>query len=552
MSDELVKKEAAIVDDDVEQQQSFENLTNADMPYFLPLFGIGYVRECSVCHLTYSDLDDNHFDVCGKCGFRVCQKRDMCHFAHESTKDLHDKFCATIGHENAGRYYHQVFADLRAALDKKATNNSTMMVAGISKFVATFYAKTGERISDDLIHLFTLPGRFNAFADSCPMLGNTGRRAEFTIAQYVATELDKVTATMFYEDTLKLLLGCLIVDAVQQHICIPHFIMMLDESMGYFYLLMSSIDSKNRGMEIPEISHGFIDTPYMHHRIIPCQKPPAPSKKSDETPLSEPVPAKEKEGEEATVADDTVTPPPATDSQEDKKEEHNMIIRGVPFIVPPEQHTNPGYMVRIFDTVYGLASDKRTQFPVNMVFYIDLCHLDPNEACVHAILANKTLSRSARKELIGQNKRLASTSMLIRLMGTRDDPSICVVQQHSTFYSVSDWLSGYLFTRPDVKAIKKQPPSEIPDFFNVNVTDPTKLSAQRIAHLVKEPVFAGGARKRISGMSEVHRLAAWLDTLATSSSSTERTAVYADLTGVKWPTRLGRFQLSIYQANLAC
>lgn len=205
-------------------------------------------------------------------------------------------------------------------------------------------------------------------------------------------------------------------------------------------------------------------------------------------------------------------------------------------------------LCQVFLMHYGTPLDAATLKPVNVLYHIDLIHLDKTEATAFA-----SSHRWAPNPIKPATPppRYASTSLLVRLMGTFDTAIVQVVQQHSTLYTVHDWISGKLYSRKEEDQVSRMRMMNHPEpeFSLAAVKTTAEITLQRVTHLVRTPDLA---RRdfQTGGINSIVRLGNLIDTLALSDNPQNRQEAYTELTGVKWKGPLNKFHVAIFQANL--
>ena len=221
-----------------------------------------------------------------------------------------------------------------------------------------------------------------------------------------------------------------------------------------------------------------------------------------------------------------------------------------PDMIPYQCYESEYLLKTIFLHNYGTPMAEETLKPVNVMYCIDLVHQDKEEATSFCAL-HPWSNASKEDRLSNSHKRPASTTLLVRLMGTLFNPVVQIIQQHSNLYTVNDWISGKLFVRREEERVNKWRMANHPEpeFSSLQSKQEQDITFQRVEHLVQKPLFASRDFQN-GGIESIVQLARAIDTLALSDDPKERLAAYTDLTGVKWKGQLGKFYVSMFQANL--
>lgn len=207
--------------------------------------------------------------------------------------------------------------------------------------------------------------------------------------------------------------------------------------------------------------------------------------------------------------------------------------------------------------------------PINVLWLIDLIHTQKDEANAKMMTGDYKPTPELDEKTGKQNMdpktglpcfkkdptpRPASTQLLLRIMGTEDDPIVFVVQMHTTLYTVDHWLQGTLYTDTDKKFAQDNHSSTTKSAFSSMgpYKEPeVSLASQHKKFLVHHPPFGGSKVRQLSGRLELNALADNIALLCEQGTKTKaRVKAYEEVTGVKWPFDLSPFIALLVRANL--
>lgn len=202
------------------------------------------------------------------------------------------------------------------------------------------------------------------------------------------------------------------------------------------------------------------------------------------------------------------------------------------YVIPPNQkHINAMSHWLERDLAKGFTPDQ----PLNVIWYIELVHLNAREA-------RDILTPRDKIDPNASKRRPASTQLVVRLMGDPTDPQVFVMQMHSTLYSLEQWLSGILISENAQMQTRVQGADTAAAFNAMDHRDPLLknvvdkdafFQTMRCKYLVENPPLA---REKVQGMGEAVRLFQALDALCNPNVDRKaRLEAYELVTGIKWP-----------------
>lgn len=190
---------------------------------------------------------------------------------------------------------------------------------------------------------------------------------------------------------------------------------------------------------------------------------------------------------------------------------------------------------------------------MNVAFYLHLFHTARDEA------DQWTGQGKYAKQSERPRPRLASTDLVLRIMGDPANPQFAVFRSAAGLYSLEDWAKGQMHPPAVARLADPKKAARVEDFSDGLVhrpagTDQDVWHASLLFHWVEpEPRYAGAALGPLEGTEELFRLCATIDKLIDPAGSGQaRLAAYAELTGIKWPSAmpLAPFVLTLARADL--
>jgi hypothetical protein len=225
---------------------------------------------------------------------------------------------------------------------------------------------------------------------------------------------------------------------------------------------------------------------------------------------------------------------------------HDVEYRGFPW--------ETGYRFRErLDIELVEVHQKHNRQLMNVAFYVHLFHTSPDEADQWTSQGKYARQVDPKKPAAAaaparQRPRLASTDLVLRIMGDPANPEFAVFRSAAGLYSLDDWAKGALHPPAVARQADPNKGGRTRDFnaglgFPPKGVDHETWHASLLLHWVEpQPRYAGAGVRALSGKEELGRFADCIDALVNPEGTpATRRAAYQNLTGIKWPAELELF-----------